>query len=108
MRDGAVTNGAAKRWRLAQRRKAVGLTQERLAEQLGVERTTVVRWERGETQPLPWLRPKLAQALGVSADRIEELLADGRAAAHRARRRCRGSCPRQWLTSPAGPPSCRR
>ncbi len=77
MPDGAVTNGAAKRRRLAQRRKAIGLTQERLAEQLGVERTTVVRWERGETQPLPWLRPKLAQALRVSADRIEELLADG-------------------------------
>jgi hypothetical protein len=36
-----------------------------------------VRWERGETQPLPWLRPRLAKALGVSADRIEELLAAG-------------------------------
>jgi tetratricopeptide (TPR) repeat protein/transcriptional regulator with XRE-family HTH domain len=69
--------GAARRQGLAQRRKAVGLTQEQLAEQLGVERTTVVRWERGETQPQPWLRPKLAQALRVSADRIEELLAPG-------------------------------
>jgi len=68
--------GAARRRRdLAQRRKAVGLTQEQLAERLGVERTTVVRWERGETQPQPWLRPKLAQALRVSADRIEQLLA---------------------------------
>ena len=74
MPDSAVT-GAAKRRRLAERRKAVGLTQEQLAEQLGVERSTVVRWERGETQPQPWLRPKLAQALGVSADRVEELLA---------------------------------
>jgi tetratricopeptide (TPR) repeat protein len=36
-----------------------------------------VRWERGETEPMPWLRPKLARALGVSADRIEELLAAG-------------------------------
>jgi tetratricopeptide (TPR) repeat protein/transcriptional regulator with XRE-family HTH domain len=53
----------------------VGLTQEQLAGQLGVERTTVVRWERGETQPLPSLRPKLATILKVSADRIEELLA---------------------------------
>jgi tetratricopeptide (TPR) repeat protein/transcriptional regulator with XRE-family HTH domain len=77
MPNGGVTNGAANRGRLARRRKAVGLTQEQLAEQLGVERTTVVRWERGETQPLPWLRPKLARALGVSADSMEELLAFG-------------------------------
>jgi tetratricopeptide (TPR) repeat protein/DNA-binding XRE family transcriptional regulator len=75
MPDGAETNGAAKRRRLAQRRKALGLTQEKLAELLGVERSTVVRWERGETQPQPWLRPKLAEALRVSADRIEQLLA---------------------------------
>jgi tetratricopeptide (TPR) repeat protein/transcriptional regulator with XRE-family HTH domain len=82
MSDGATRTGAAKRGRLAQRRKAVGLTQEQLAGQLGVERTTVVRWERGQTQPLPWLRPRLAKALGVSAGRIEELLAStqGRAA----------------------------
>jgi tetratricopeptide (TPR) repeat protein/transcriptional regulator with XRE-family HTH domain len=75
MPDGGAGMGAAKRWHLAQRRKAVGLTQEQLAERLSVERTTVVRWERGETQPQPWLRPRLAAALGVSADRIEELLA---------------------------------
>jgi transcriptional regulator with XRE-family HTH domain len=77
MSEVAGKSGAPKRGRLAERRKAVGLTQEQLAGQLGVERTTVVRWERGETQPLPWLRPKLAKALGVSADRIEELLAAG-------------------------------
>jgi tetratricopeptide (TPR) repeat protein/transcriptional regulator with XRE-family HTH domain len=75
MPDGAGTTGTAKRGRLAQRRKAVGLTQEQLAGKLGVERTTVVRWERGQTQPLPWLQPKLARILKVSADRIEELLA---------------------------------
>ena len=80
MPDDAVTNGAAKRRLLAQRRKAVGLTQEQLAEQLGVERTTVVRWERGTTQPLPWLRPRLASVLKVSADRLGELLAAGPAA----------------------------
>jgi tetratricopeptide (TPR) repeat protein/transcriptional regulator with XRE-family HTH domain len=76
MPDGAARTWAARR-QLAQRRKAVGLTQEQLAERLGVDRTTVVRWERGETEPMPWLRPKLARALGVSADRIEELLAAG-------------------------------
>jgi tetratricopeptide (TPR) repeat protein/transcriptional regulator with XRE-family HTH domain len=77
MPDGATKTGAAKPWRLAGRRKAVGLTQEQLAERLGVERTTVVRWERGETRPQPWLRPRLASALKVSADRLEELLAVG-------------------------------
>jgi transcriptional regulator with XRE-family HTH domain len=81
MSEGAVKTGGVKRPGLAQRRKAVGLTQEQLADQLGVERTTVVRWEGGQTQPLPWLRPKLAKALGVSADRIEELLAGGGAPA---------------------------
>jgi tetratricopeptide (TPR) repeat protein/transcriptional regulator with XRE-family HTH domain len=75
MADGPGTTGVARRVRLAQRRKAVGLTQEQLAERLGVERTTVVRWERGDTEPLPWLRPRLAEALGVSAGRLGELLA---------------------------------
>jgi tetratricopeptide (TPR) repeat protein/transcriptional regulator with XRE-family HTH domain len=66
---------AASRQRLAQRRKALGLTQEDLAELLAVERSTVVRWERGLSQPLPWIRPKLARALKVSVDRLESLLA---------------------------------
>jgi tetratricopeptide (TPR) repeat protein/transcriptional regulator with XRE-family HTH domain len=74
MADDAAANGAAKRERLAQRRKALGLTQEDLAGLLGVQRSTVVRWERGETEPLPWIRPKLSATLRVSADRLEELL----------------------------------
>jgi tetratricopeptide (TPR) repeat protein/transcriptional regulator with XRE-family HTH domain len=81
MPDSAATSEPSRRGRLARRRKAVGLTQEQLAERLGVERTTVARWERGETAPLPWLRPRLAKALGISADRIEELLAGGDAPA---------------------------
>ncbi len=44
--DGAP-HGVAKRERLAPRRKALGLTQEDLAGLLGVQRSTVVRWERG-------------------------------------------------------------
>jgi tetratricopeptide (TPR) repeat protein/transcriptional regulator with XRE-family HTH domain len=78
---GAGAREPARRDQLAQRRKAVGLTQEQLAAQLGVERTTVARWERGQALPQPWLRPKLARALGVSADRVEELLAAGSAPA---------------------------
>jgi transcriptional regulator with XRE-family HTH domain len=65
---------AGRRERLAQRRKAVGLSQEALASQLDIERSTVVRWESGETRPLPWIRPKLAHALQLSVDQLEELL----------------------------------
>ena len=65
---------AARRQRLVQRRKALGLTQEALAEVLAVGRSTVVRWERGESEPLPSIRPRLARALKVSADQLESLL----------------------------------
>lgn len=67
---------ASKRVRLAQRRKSAGFSQEKLAEHLGVERTTVTRWETVKADPQPWLRPKLAQALKVSADELLALLED--------------------------------
>lgn len=66
---------ATKRRALAERRKAVGKSQEQLAALVGVERSTVVRWEAGETTPLPWCRPKLARALAVSLDTLSVLLA---------------------------------
>jgi len=66
----------ARRQRLVQRRKAVGFSQEALAGALTVERSTVMRWESGETEPLPWLRPRLADALRVSIDELNEFLAD--------------------------------
>ena len=65
---------AARRHLLAERRKTVGHTQEQLAELVGVERSTVVRWEAGEAEPKPWSRPKLAQALAVSVDELHRLL----------------------------------
>ncbi|MGH4011230.1 MAG: helix-turn-helix domain-containing protein [Pseudonocardiaceae bacterium] len=67
---------APRRQRLSQRRKAVGLTQESLAQRLGVERSTVVRWEAGTTEPLPSIRPKVAHALRVSTDQLAELLSE--------------------------------
>ncbi|HEX5303056.1 MAG TPA: helix-turn-helix domain-containing protein [Streptosporangiaceae bacterium] len=66
-----------RRQRLIQRRKALGLTQEALAELVDVGRSTVVRWERGESEPLPSIRARLARALQVSAESLESLLAAG-------------------------------
>ena len=62
--------------RLGAARRAAGHTQESLAELLGVDRTTVARWERGTRHPHPWFRPKLAAALHVSQDRLAVLLFD--------------------------------
>jgi DNA-binding transcriptional regulator YiaG len=41
-----------KRLGLVAARKAAGLSQERLAEQLDVERSTVQRWEAGQSTPV--------------------------------------------------------
>jgi DNA-binding XRE family transcriptional regulator/tetratricopeptide (TPR) repeat protein len=74
-----------RRYELAQRRKAVGHTQESFAEQLGIDRSTIVRWESGATEPLPWLRPKIARVLDISIDELDNIVAgpsrvlDGRA-----------------------------
>ncbi|MFY1616734.1 helix-turn-helix transcriptional regulator [Micromonospora sp. WMMD736] len=68
----------SRRHRLAERRRTIGLSQERLAEILGVDRSTIVRWERVETDPQPWLRPHLAAALKVSIEELADLLADTR------------------------------
>ncbi|WP_028810226.1 helix-turn-helix transcriptional regulator [Streptomyces sp. 351MFTsu5.1] len=67
---------AAKRIRFAQRRKSAGWTQESLAEFLGVERSTVGRWESADTEPQAYIRPKLARALKVSRDELQALLDD--------------------------------
>jgi transcriptional regulator with XRE-family HTH domain len=67
---------AGRRTQFALRRKAVGLSQEQLAERLGVDRSTVVHWESGETLPQPWLRPKIARALQVSVAHLGDLLDD--------------------------------
>jgi len=67
---------ALKRLRLIQRRKALGFTQEALAERVGCERTTVIRWERAETEPQPWVRPRLRQILQVTPEELSKLLAE--------------------------------
>ncbi|MFD7894496.1 helix-turn-helix transcriptional regulator [Streptomyces sp. NPDC059743] len=63
-----------RRRRFAERRKARGLNQEEFAEAVGVDRSTVQRWENGKTGPQPWQRPKIAKALGVTANELDALL----------------------------------
>lgn len=53
--------------RLAARRLAVGLTQERLGQLMRVEQTRISEWERGVMAPRPNLMPELAAALGLDA-----------------------------------------
>lgn len=62
---------------LAERRAILGHSQETLAQAIGVEPTTVGRWERGETSPQPWLRRKLADALAMSLEELDRMLAEG-------------------------------
>ncbi|WP_159401607.1 helix-turn-helix domain-containing protein [Streptomyces sp. NRRL F-5053] len=66
---------SVRRHRLQERRLAVGLTQEQLAEKMGVERTTVVRWESGKRMPQISQRPRLAGVLGVTLAELHDLLA---------------------------------
>lgn len=63
------------RHELAARRLAAGLSQERLAQRLHVDRTTVGRWEQGMSTPQPWHRRPLADALDVTLDMLDSLLA---------------------------------
>lgn len=63
-----------RRERLARARKAAGLTQEELAYRLGVDRSTVGRWEAGETEPQPWLRRKLSRHLDLTPVSLDRLL----------------------------------
>jgi transcriptional regulator with XRE-family HTH domain len=66
---------ALRRQRLTDHRKALGYSQESLAERMSVDRSTVARWERGECDPQPFVRPKLAQVLQITPLELDDLLA---------------------------------
>lgn len=49
---------------------ASGLSQQQLADRLGIDKTTVWRWFDGKTQPMATLWPKLAEILGVTVKHL--------------------------------------
>ncbi|WKV70975.1 helix-turn-helix domain-containing protein [Streptomyces sp. PCS3-D2] len=69
---------------LAERRKALGYSQEKLAQLLGVDRTTVGRWESGRIEPQPPQRRGLANALEVTLIELDALLTQPTAASQEA------------------------
>jgi ribosome-binding protein aMBF1 (putative translation factor) len=69
-----LTGQSVKRRSFARARKIAGFSQEGLAERLGVDRTTVARWEAGEYEPQPWQRPRIAEAFGISLCEVNQLL----------------------------------
>ena len=56
--------------RIMQLRKSKGLTQDQLAEQLGVTAQAVSKWENNQSCPDITLLPKLAEIFGVSTDAL--------------------------------------
>lgn len=56
--------------RIAANRKRLGLTQEKMAEQLGVTAQAVSKWENDQACPDIAMLPKLAEIFGVSTDAL--------------------------------------
>lgn len=67
----------SRRDELVRQRKLAGFSQERLADAMKVDRSTIARWESGEATPLATFRPQLASLLNVTAVELEEMLAAG-------------------------------
>lgn len=57
-----------------QKRQFLGITQKQLADTMGVERSTVAKWETGAAMPSGTKLRKLAAVLGCSVD---DLLSGG-------------------------------
>jgi transcriptional regulator with XRE-family HTH domain len=56
--------------RIRRRRRAIDMTQERLAERAGIHRTEITLIESGRRMPLTYTLIKLAAGLGVSVDQL--------------------------------------
>ena len=64
--------------KIKQLRYKTGLTQEQLAEQMGVSAQSVSKWETGASMPDISLLPILAETFGVSIDELFDLTREQR------------------------------
>ena len=51
-------------------RMSSNLTQEEVAKELGIQRSTVAMWETGKSVPRTELLPKLAELFGCTVDEL--------------------------------------
>ena len=56
--------------RIMEHRKALGLTQDQLAEKLGVTAQAVSKWENDQSCPDITMLPKLADIFGITTDAL--------------------------------------
>ncbi len=72
----AVQKNGGRDVNIIQKKRAnANITQEKLAELLGIDRSAVAKWETGVALPRAELLPKVARALNCTVD---ELLSDVR------------------------------
>ena len=70
--------------RIVANRKRLGLTQDQLAEQLGVTAQAVSKWENDQSCPDITMLPRLAAIFGVSADQLLGMEPPAEAPVHQA------------------------
>ena len=61
---------------IAELRKNSGMTQEQLAETLGVSAQTISKWENEVTMPDIMLLPVIAGCFNITIDELEELVSE--------------------------------
>jgi transcriptional regulator with XRE-family HTH domain len=63
-----------RREQLIAARKKIGKSQAQVAEEVGVDRTTIGTWERGEATPQPYQRPAYADSLRTTLTELDAML----------------------------------
>jgi len=62
--------------KLKAERKRVGLSQQKIADLIGIARTNYIPYENGDVLPSIYTIPKLAKALGVSIQDLFDWMAE--------------------------------